>query len=255
MSISPDALFYGGYSDAGLIEIEQTGLAPNQTEEARQIYNRMVDAWNANGLTISHVARTLFDVVGGQGDYTIGPGAQWDTPMHPREIERMSMILTDQSPEPEYAMVPLTLEEWQHWLLKSQTNNWSRRFYYEPPGNGGQVVSDSTPFMGVVHLLYVPSQANQVAVYLEVPYSQIAATGDQLLEYQYGVQEAIETNLALRIAARHPKEARVSEDTRRLAKSSLELIMNNNNRPLQRVTDLRAGFNRPNVLSGNRFWP
>jgi hypothetical protein len=253
MTTTPDALFYGAYRDAGLVQIEQTGLAPNQTEEARQLYNRMVDGWNADGLTISHVARTLFDVNPSQGDYVIGPNGDWPTPMVPRSIERMSVILTAQSPQPEYTLFPLTIDDWQEWRLKQQVNNWARSFYYEPPGNGGQPNTTQNPFQGIVHLLYVPTDINQVAVYLEQLHVPINATGDQELEFQYGEQEAIETNLAMRIAARHPREAQLSEDTRRLATSSLDLLKNNNNRPLKRTTDLHAGRSRTNVYTGNRY--
>lgn len=243
MTTTPDALFYGAYADAGLIEIEQTGLAPNQTEEARQLYNRMMDAYNANGLTISHVARTLFPINPSQGDYTIGPNGDWPTPMYQRGIERMSVILTAQAPSPEYPLFPMTIDDWQEWRLKGQVNNWARCFYYEPAG----------PPLGIIHLLYVPTDGNQVAIYLEQLHIPIDATGDQELEFQYGLQEVIETNLAVRIAARHPKEAHLSEDTRRLAKSSLELIENNNNRPLKRTTDLSSGRGRSNVYQGNRY--
>lgn len=248
MTTTPDALFYGAYADAGLIAIEQTQLAPNQTEEARQLYNRMVDGFNADGMLIPHVARKLFDINPGHGDYTLGPNGDWDTPMYQRSIERMSIILTSQTPNPEYALWPMTVDDWQNWLLKGQVNNWSTGFYYEAPDFelGG-------PPLGTVHLLYVPTNANKIAIYLEQMHVPINATGDEQLEYQYGFQEVIETNLALRIAARHPREAQLSEDTRRLAKSSLEIVKNNNSRPLKRTSDLNPIRTRSNVMSGNRY--
>jgi len=243
MTTTPDDLFYSAYAYAGLIQIEQMLLAPNQTEDARKIYNEMVDAFNANGLTVSHIARTLFDVNPSQGDYTIGPNGDWPTPMYQRGIERMSVVLTAQSPNPEYPLFPLTIDDWQEWRLKGQINNWARSFYYEPAG----------PPLGIVHLLYVPTDINKVAIYLEDLHVPIDATGDQEIEFQYGFQEMVTTNLAVRIAARHPKDAQISEDTRRLAKSSLELIENNNSRPLKRTTDLNAGRSRTNVYTGSRY--
>lgn len=248
MTTTPDDLFYSAYAYAGLIQIEQTGLAPNQTEDARKIYNEFVDGLNANGLTVSHVARTLFDVSPSKGDYTIGPNGDWTTQMYPRSIERMSVILTAQSPQPEYPIFPLTIDDWQEWRLKGQVNNWSRSFYYEPP----DLQTGSAP-VGTVHLLYVPTDINQVAIYLEQLHVPISATGDEEIEFQYGFQEMVTTNLAVRIAARHPKDARLSEDTRLLAKSSMEIVMNNNNRPLKRTTDMQAGRSRTNGYQGNRY--
>lgn len=242
MSISVNQLFYGGWRDAGLVLVEQTGLDSAQLEEARQIYNRMVDAWRSDGLTISHLSRNPFPIVPNKSDYTIGPGGDIDT-LWPERIERASIEITSQSPSPELPMVALTIDEWQDWRLKRQITNWSRAFFYER----------SFP-LGIIHLVYVPTDANNLILYLEEPISQIDAADDSVIEFPPGYQEAIETNLAVRIAARHPKEQSLSEDTRELAIKSLNRIMNANNRPLERATDFtwRRGQVR-NVYSGNRY--
>lgn len=240
MSITVDNLFYGAYRDAGLVKHEGTGLSDDQTEEARQLYNRMIDSWRADGLTISHISRKLYPITPGQGDYTIGPSGDWDT-VWPTRVERMSIVLSQYSPEPEYPIFPLTVDEWQDWTYKKQVTNWPRRYFYER----------DFP-LGILHLLYVPSDANSAAIYEEQPLSQIDATGDALLEFQPGYQEAIETNLAKRIAARFPGQSSISRLTLELSESSLDLIKNNNNRPLQRTTDF-ARSGRSDIYNGNRY--
>lgn len=243
MSVTVDQFFYSVYRYAGMVLKAGTGLDPDQTEECRTVYNSMTSAWAADGTTISHIGRDLFDITPSQGDYTIGPSGQWEWPRVPRRVQRASMVLTDQSPQPEYKLWPLTIDEWQIWTLKTQTADWSRCFYYE-------YIPDS---LGIVHLLWVPSDANQVALYLEHALSQIEATGDAELIFADGVQEALETNLAIRIAARYPEEAKLSQDTRNLARSSLSLIRGTNNRPLCRENDLTRGRRGYSILSGTRY--
>lgn len=241
MPLTIDQLFYGAYRDAGLVLLEQTGLNPDQTEEARQIYNRMADAWALDGLTISHVARTLFPITPSVGDYTVGPSGDWDTP-YPTRVERASVILTNQSPSVERPLIPLTLGEWQEWRLKQQTTNWPLWFFYEP----------SFP-LGIMHLLFVPTDGNQIALYLEEKLIRIDATGDTLLSFRDGYEDAITSNLAVRIASRTPG-SNISADVKELARSSLHLVKMANNRPLKRSSDMEKRGGRSNVYAGSRYW-
>lgn len=241
-SITVDMFFYSIYRYAGLILSEQTGISADQTEEARVTYNTLVDAWRADGLTISHIYRYLAQLVGGQGDYSIGPGGDIDVPWQDR-IERAGIVLSNESPAPEYPIWPMTVDEYQMWTLKEQTTNWPRAFWYERKG----------PPLGIIHLLYVPTDANQLALYLEEFLLDINATGDSLLEWAPGYQLALETNCAVHIAARTPG-SNISADTRKLAVDSLALIRNANNRPLMRLSDMTSGRGgRSDVRAGNRF--
>jgi len=247
MSLTIDALFYGAYRDAGLVRLEQTGLNADQTEEGRQVYNRMVDAWTLDGLTVSHVARLLFPITPGKGDYSLGANGDWDPatlglPGYPVRVERASMVLTTQTPQPEYKIFPLTIDQWQDWTLKTQSTNWPRRYFYEP----------SFP-LAIFHLVYVPTDANAVALYLEEQIPMIAATGDALLSFRPGYEDAITSNLAVRIAARTPG-SNISPMIVELARSSLSLIKMANNRPLRRENDMgRVGPRRSDILNGNRY--
>lgn len=265
--ITIDQLFYDAYRDAGVPGIlEQSELPPDFTEEARTQYNRMVDSFQLDGGTISHVARLLFQINPNQGDYTVGPGGDWDPGQpasasspgynygqsasiatnYPVRLERASMVLTTQQYDgagpPEYPIFPLTIDEWQNWTLKDQTTNFPRRYFYEP----------SFP-LAVFHLLYVPYDADQVALYLEETLAQIDATSDAILIFRPGYQDMLTSNLAIRIAARTPG-AQPSEYVRELAESSLDRIRMNNNRPLSRANDMTVSSRwRSNVYLGNRY--
>jgi len=245
MGISITQLFYGAFRDAGIVKTEQTILSPDQNEECRQLYNRFVDQLAADGFTVSHVARMLFPLVSNQGDYLVGPGGDFDMPVAPNQIERAGVLVTvtANAPYPEYRMQPLTLDEWQGWTLKTQTISYPRCFYYER----------SQPPLGTLHLVFVPTDANQIALYLEQPLSQIDATGDAELTYPNGYQMMIESNLAVQLAARYPNEQQMSEDTRANAIRSLALIKMNNDRPLKRELDWAVGDRRSNVYLGNRY--
>lgn len=265
--ITIQQLFYDAFRDAGAPGIlEQSILSPDQTEEARTQYNRMVDAFQLDGGTISHVARLLFQITPNQSDYTVGPGGDWDpgNPVsasspgyqygesasiatnYPVRIERASMVLTTQNYDgagpPEYPIFALTIDEWQSWTLKGQTTNFPRRYFYEP----------SFP-LAVFHLLYVPYDDDQVALYLEETLAQIDATADTVLIFRPGYQDMLTANLALRIAARTPG-AQPSEYVQELARSSLNRIRMNNNRPLSRANDMTASSRfRSNIYLGNRY--
>lgn len=240
--ITVQEFFQSCYREAGMVPLEGTGLAPEQNEECRKLFNRMIDDWRSEGLTIYHVGRTLFDIIPGKGDYTIGINQDFDCPW-PERITRAGFVLTGQTLDPEYEIYPLTVEEWADWTYKKQATNWSQRYYYEK----------SYP-IGVMHLLYVPNDVNQLALYMEEPLQEINATGDQLFDLPPGYQTVCETNLGKAIAARNPGRSNISKLTLDKADSSLDQLRSNNRRGLKRSTDLSRGRNfRSNVYEGNRY--
>lgn len=260
IGITIDKLFYGAYREARLIPTAQVSLSADQMEEAREVWNKMVDALQLDGETVSHVARLLYNVVPGQGDYTVGPGGDFDPGQgisssgaygeipsnYPVRIERASMVLTTNefggAGPPEYPIFPMTIDEWQTWTLKGQINNWPRRFYYEP----------SYP-LGILHILYVPANTNQIALYLEQNIAAIDALGDALLDFRPGYQDALEALLGLRLARRHP-EVQVSPELKEASAEAWRLIKTNNSRPLAKVNDMSGAARwRSNIYLGNRY--
>lgn len=247
VGISINDLFYRAASMCDFVTLSGTRLDPDRTEDCRLSWNALVDTWRADGTTINHLARVLFPITPGQGDYTIGPDGDWDTD-RPARMERMGVVLTSSSsggpPYPEIPLFQLTIDQWQNWVYKDQVTTYSRHYFYEL----------DFP-LGIVHLLYVPSEGDSIALYLERILSKIAAVGDEMLLFPPGYEEALTTNLAVRLASMG-KGAKLSKETARMAVTGLQLIRDGNNRPLIRSTDLSPGWNgRSNIYLGNRYRP
>lgn len=263
-SITVQQLFYDSYADAGLIILEQTQLTPDQVVECQQLYNRMIDTWQLDGWMTSHVARLLFPLTPSKGIYTVGPNGDFDPGQgttlagvvgqipsnYPVRIERASAVVTTEPNylgPPEYPIRMLSIDEYQDWILKQQTSNWPWCAWYEPAFNNSNG-------LGILHLLYVPTDANQIALYLEETLAQIDATQDATLDFRPGYYDLIASNMAIRIAARHPKTAMVADSTKELARSSMSLVRMANHRPLSRNNDFRPGHGgQYSVYTGNRY--
>ena len=84
-----DQLFYLAARKCRMVAVEGTTLGPDQTEECRLVYNSMVDEFKLDGGTVSHVAREVFDLIPGKGDYTVGPNG---------DIDPTSPVLTSSPP-------------------------------------------------------------------------------------------------------------------------------------------------------------
>jgi hypothetical protein len=245
--VTANQIIYAGLRYAGLIGFEQQSPSLDQVEEGRQTYNSLVDGLNANGANISHMARVIFPMTPGVGDYTLGPGATWEWPSWVERIQRAGVVLTgQQSPYPEYPIFPLTVDEWQGWVLKDQQTSWPRRYFYER----------AQPY-GIVHLLYVPTDANSVALYLEDAISRIDVGENPTLEDitvtgPPGFQLMLETNLGRQLAARDPARAKISQETIDTARKSLMEFQGPNARPLMRSTDFTEQ-RRSVIYDGNRY--
>lgn len=259
-------LFYDAYRDAGIPGImHQSGLNPDQVEEARTQYNRMIDTMELDGGTISHVARLLFNLVPNKGDYTLGPNGDLDPAApancsnpgynypsasiasnYPVRLQRASMVLSTQNyagaGPPEYKLFPLTLDEWQAWTLKGQSTNFPRHYFYEP----------SFP-LATFHLLYVPTENDQLALYIDEVLANIDAASDAILQFRPGYQDLLTGALAMRLSDRYP-EAQIKPGVIERTREARDYIRMNNNRPLSKATDMSAGSRfRSNIYNGNRY--
>lgn len=252
MSITARQLFYGAYRNAGMVFLEQTSIGADQEEEARELYNRMIDAWRAEGHTISHISREEFPLVANQSIYTVGPGGNFNTAWQ-EDIQRASLILTNQTPNAERPMEPLTIDQFQAWTLKDQATNIPQKFWYEK----------DFP-LGKLHILYKPNTPYKVALYLENPMGDIAVAAGSppnyagvTLTYPPAYQEAIEMNLAWRIwqrdSSRSSLDGQARAELKESARRSFQIFTAVNNRPNLRLTDLSGTPSRTNVYNGNRW--
>ena len=241
MSVTVSQLFYDAYRDSQLVALEQTGLNTDQVEEARTQFNRLIDSLALDGGMVSHIARLGFNVIPGKGDYTVGENGDLDPGQpvfassaigsnYPVRIERASVLITSQttppgSGPPELELYPMTIDQWQAWVYKQQTTTYSRHYYYEP----------SYP-LGIFHMLYVPTESDQIVLYIEETLAQIDATGDEILNFRPGYQDMLTTELAMRIGRRRPGW-RPTPELAEASRSSKSLVKMANARPLSRTTD------------------
>ena len=226
---------------------EQTQLNEDQIEECRQNFNRMVDAYQLDGQTIYYIARLIFDLVPGQGDYTVGIGGDFDPGCYLVRIERASVLITTNpqpvanSGPPEYKLWPFTVDDYQEWIYKKQTTNFPRYYYYD----------ENYP-LGGLHLMWVPLDPDQIVIYAEQPLLAIDATADELLDFRPGYQDFLQSNLAVRLSDSNPR-AQLKPGVLERARSSENLVKMANNRPLKRMSDFAQGPYRNNVYMGNRY--
>ena len=94
-----------GLSYAGLVVgMEQSAPSLDMIEEGRQAYNSLVDGLNANGQNISHMARKTFPITPGKGDYTLGPGADWEWPSWVERIQRAGIVVVGPNNNPPWPL-------------------------------------------------------------------------------------------------------------------------------------------------------
>jgi hypothetical protein len=239
-------LIYAGFRDAGIVLEAQRGFSNSDKADGLLVLNRMLDAWKAERAMVFAVVPTTFTIQPNKATYTIGPsGADIAASDRPEAIERANVIYTNSSPNPESPLrVLLSEQEWQTVSPKTMKATIPSVLYYERlTGNG------------LIHLWQVPTVANQVAVYLWQTVNQFAAIGDTIaLPTAY--QEAIETNLALRLAARFPDRQHISQITIDLARQSRQRVRASNTPVLLMQTEAAArgtyDGGRYNILT-NRY--
>jgi hypothetical protein len=223
---------------AGLMGAAKRTASPEQLDEGVETLNSMLDQWRARGLRVPSVHRTLFPLVSMQQSYTIGPGGDFDTD-RPASLGMAGIVLTNQTPNPEWPMHVLSQEQWAQIRNKGWSSSWPIAIYYEPTTAGG---------LGTLWLYPIPSTAQSVALYLDAFIGEVTLT--ETLIMPPGHRKAIEENLALAIANRNPGMARPGPRLGYDAAESLQVIEILNHRPLQRTNDLPLRRGRSNIYGG-----
>lgn len=161
--------------------------------EALDCLNSLLDAWNTERLLVYSVARRVFPLTPGKNPYTIGASGDFDTP-RPVKIERAGLVMADTVPALEIPFGEiLDHDEWARLPVKDLAGTLPARLYY-----------DTAYPLGRVYLHPVPTVANSLALYLWQTFSQAASLADPV-DFPPGYRAALEYNLALELAARHPR--------------------------------------------------
>lgn len=199
--------------------------SPEEMQEGLYVGNAMLSGWLTERLMAYATIRQTFPTVIGQGSYTIGINGTPDIDMErPSKIERLG-LLTSTNHEEE--LRPLTPERYAAWSDKA-TSGEPSDFYYSP-----------TVPNGIVRLLPIPSLVYTAVLYIQQYVSRVASLTTQM-SLPDGQQEAIEYNLALRLAPRY-KGAVVSQEVKDQARSSKYNLKRVNRRDLDVQSDYRGG--------------
>jgi len=162
----------------------QSGNADENTA-ALAALNAMLDAWNAQRLAVYSIRQDTYTLVPGQQSYTIGPGGQFNGE-RPVRIERANLILPDELRSP---LELISADKWAALSLRGLTSSSPTRLYYDRGAPLGTLYFWPAPTGG----------GQQVELFGWRKLARFAALNDPA-QFPEGYEEAIQYNLALRLA-------------------------------------------------------
>ena len=176
---------------------------------AFKVLNGMVDSWKSERLFVYVTTRTLFNIVANQQVYTIGPSGADFTAERPERIELAGYIFQTSTPKIEQPLVILSYQEWAALSPKALTSTIPYFLYYEP----------YVP-LGKISIYPVPTLNSQIALYLWKQLDEFAALTDTVIVAP-AYREALEYNLAVRLAPMFPGTAVLDPMTLQLARDAI----------------------------------
>lgn len=151
----------------------------------------MIDSWMAERLAIFTVKRSVFTLVSGQQEYTIGPGADFNI-ARPMWIQDAGIISNTNPQQPlELPMTILSDDDYASVSIKNVATSlsWYIYYNYDFDVNG----------RGKVWFWPIPNVSTlQVALYVPTPLTQVTGLTD-VLHFPPGFAEAVRYNLAVRL--------------------------------------------------------
>lgn len=166
-------------------------LSASESSDGLETLNSMLDAWNAERLTIPALSRKEFTLIPAQQQYEIGPGNPFDSPQVVK-IEQGDAFLKNNTVE--YPLQVVEQPKWAGIPLKD-TQSIPRFLYYEM----------GAPF-GLLNFFPIPDAAYTFVLYIRSLLSQIASA-QEVMQFLPGYADAIAYNLALALAPEYDKQA------------------------------------------------
>lgn len=220
---------------AGVVE-SQVGLAT---------LNAMLDAWRTERLLVNAELRTLFNIVSGQQEYIIGlaPAPVADFAIErPEQIHRAEFVFTNVTPNVETPIRILTSQEWAAMSPKTLTSTITTMLWYQPLVPNGKIT-----------LWPKPTQNWKIGLWTWSILAQFAALTDVVI-IPPGYLEAIQLNLAIRLALKYPDTAVLAPGVVELAKLAKSNIKTMNAPNLEmRIESAALGTNYNQGRSWNIF--
>lgn len=209
--LTPQDLITFALKAVGVLGVGQSALAEDYAD-AFSALNAMLATWNVKRWLVYHLVDVSIATTG-QQSYTIGPGQDFNVP-NPTRLEKAYFRQFIQN-VPNQVDFPLEIlqshEDYSQISLKTLTT-WPLYIFYDSDWPIGRVYPWPIPQSGLyeLHLLLKAHLAQFTS------YVQSINLPDEYIE-------ALWTNLAIRLVAIYPG-AVMSDDTRGLAKASLETI-------------------------------
>ena len=179
----------------------------SELSDALAVFQDMVDAWNADRLSIFTTSSQDFPFVIGQQAYTLGTGANFNM-TRPAQIDSASvMVLTNPAVPVEIPLQMYTVDEWQTKVPVKSVQSSFPQVCYDDGGFPNRTLS----------FWPIPNQANNVRIYSWQPLSS-PATLQTTIAFPPGYAEAFRYNLSVRLAPEYgavlrPEVASIAVDS------------------------------------------
>lgn len=214
--VSATDLITSALTSLGVYSVGEDLSAADASLGLRRL-NAMMSSWAIQPLTIPVVAREVFTVTANDGEYTIGPGADFNA-IRPTSIQYAAILLNASTPPVEVPSAILTEQAWQSIAIKEQTSTQWTAVFYEP--------TFTTSGWGTINLWPIPTTAdNDLVLYFQQPLTEFSNLTTEV-QLPPGYEEALSYNLAVRLAA--PFGRKLSDDVRMLAVQSRAQIKRQN---------------------------
>lgn len=232
------------YRIAGITKWVGTTPQADWFTEAIAECNAMLGTLNNCRLNIFTLAIDAFPIGGGKKAFTIGPGADFDMP-YPTEIDKGVIVLsaTTAGAVRMPPMHQMTDEEWANVGLQDVPNGVPLAFWFDhayDPGTG----------WGTVNLWTQTTQAYLVEWWTWQSIPTFAAPTD-LVALPGGYEDWLVYNLAERLAALNPHQAKMSADAYRIARTTRAAIQHINSPDPKHMISDSAGVGE---ASGTGRW-
>lgn len=225
MQVSALYVITQAYRDLGVLRQNETPSAFLAQDGLARL-NQLIDSWGAMTQTMRFVSRQTFPIVSNQETYTIGPGGDIDIPQAPQSLYGAGLLLNGSAPQPvELVRGMLTDDGYQQISIKDLSNTLFTNLYYRPTYSAG---------LATIVLWPVPTDnTNSIVLYLRdmlAPFANL----DTEFPIPYGYADALEYNLALRLARPNAVATASIPDIVDLASATLTTLKRSN----VRITDL-----------------
>lgn len=224
-----------------MLGVLAAGETPSSEEQADafRVLNRMMDSWANERLALFATSRDAYTLTPGHNPHTLGNSGSPDfNATRPLRIDRASIVLAISGNSELPLNGPLSDEEWQITHGKVSTGIPSRLW-----------VETEYPLLKL-WLNPVPANADTLVLYTWQQLGRFAATSTTF-DFPPGYEEAIVSNLALRIAPLFG--VTISQEAALIANDSLATLKRVNIKPINIGTDPALIRRGPfNVIAGDR---